>query len=157
MGATKWNGTTSEYLQPSRGICQGEPTSPYLFALCLDKLSYLISYVVDEGEWKAFKFRRQSHVVSYLIFADDLLLFGEATTNHMKCLINIIYQFYNTFGQQVNHKKTRIFFSRNVNRNVCDDLVQVYGFSETTFLGKYLGVPLTGRAPKKEDYRYIIN
>lgn len=23
-------------------------------------------------------------------------------------------------------------------------------------LGKYLGVPLTGRAPKKEDYQYII-
>lgn len=98
LGATKWNGTTSEYLQPGRGICQGDPTSPYLFVLCLDKLSYLISYVVDEGEWKAFKFRRQGHVVSYLIFAVDLPLFREATTNHMKSLINILYQFCNMFG-----------------------------------------------------------
>ncbi|PNX81608.1 ribonuclease H [Trifolium pratense] len=31
------------------------------------------------------------------------------------------------------------------------------GFSEATSLGKYLGVPLVGRAPKRSDYNYLIN
>ncbi|MCI19046.1 putative ribonuclease H protein, partial [Trifolium medium] len=31
------------------------------------------------------------------------------------------------------------------------------GFRETDQLGKYLGVPLTGRAPRREDFQYIID
>ncbi|KAI5438691.1 hypothetical protein KIW84_024426 [Lathyrus oleraceus] len=31
------------------------------------------------------------------------------------------------------------------------------GFGETTTLGKYLGVPLTRKEPRKEEYRYIID
>jgi hypothetical protein len=31
------------------------------------------------------------------------------------------------------------------------------GFIEATSLGKYLGVPLIGRAVKRSDYNYVIN
>jgi len=31
------------------------------------------------------------------------------------------------------------------------------GFRETNVLGKYLGVPVTGKAPKKDDYQYILD
>jgi hypothetical protein len=31
------------------------------------------------------------------------------------------------------------------------------GFNEATSFGKYLGVPLIGRAPKRSDYNYLIN
>jgi hypothetical protein len=36
-------------------------------------------------------------------------------------------------------------------------LIQASGFRETTQLGKYLGVPVTGRAPRRADYQYIID
>jgi ABC-type transporter lipoprotein component MlaA len=36
-------------------------------------------------------------------------------------------------------------------------LVQILGFRETMKLGKYLGVPVTGKAPHREDYQYIID
>ncbi|XP_050895582.1 uncharacterized protein LOC127102225 [Lathyrus oleraceus] len=66
-------------------------------------------------------------------------------------------KFCSMFGQQVSQEKTRIFFSRNASRCKRDQLVQVYGFCETSSLGKYLGVPLTRKASKKRDYLYIIN
>ena len=37
-----WNGTKSTEFKPSKGIRQGDMISPYLFVLCLDKLSCII-------------------------------------------------------------------------------------------------------------------
>lgn len=48
----KWNGSTSEYFCPNRGIRQGYHVSPYLFVLYLDKRSHLISQVVQDGNWR---------------------------------------------------------------------------------------------------------
>jgi hypothetical protein len=91
------------------------------------------------------------------MFADDLLLFGEATDIQINCVTRILTNFCRISGQEVSLEKTSIFFSRNVNRDTRSRLVQTSGFRETQCLGKYLEVPLTGRAPKKEDYRYIID
>jgi hypothetical protein len=51
----KWQGARAEYFRPQRGIRQGDPISPYLFVLCMDKLSHLISLAVEEGIWKTLR------------------------------------------------------------------------------------------------------
>jgi hypothetical protein len=96
-------------------------------------------------------------VVSHLIFADDLLLFGEATTKQMRCVMDVLNRFCNLSGQEVSQEKTSIIFSKGVQRGMRDKLLRLSGFRETTDLGKYLGVPLTGRAPKITDYQYLID
>jgi hypothetical protein len=46
----KWNGARTEFFRPQRGIRQGDPMSPYIFVLCMDKLSHLIIHAVNRGE-----------------------------------------------------------------------------------------------------------
>jgi hypothetical protein len=157
MTNVKWNGTRDEYFRPQRGIRQGDPISPYLFVLCMDKLSHLIMHAVNVGDWRGIKAGRNGPMVSHLMFADDLLLFGEASEKQMKCVMDILNRFCSLSGQEVSHEKTSILFSKNVNRGLKDRLLHLSGFRETYDLGKYLGVPLIGRAPKRADYQYLID
>jgi hypothetical protein len=83
----------------------------------MDKLSHLISHAVDEGRWKTMRAGRNGPLVSHLMFADDLLLFGEASTNQMKCVTDILSLFCRLSGQQVSQEKTSIIFSKNVDRS----------------------------------------
>jgi hypothetical protein len=149
----KWHGARADFFRSQRGIRQGDPISPYLFVLCMDKLSHLIMHAVNAGRWKTLRAGRNGPVVSHLMFADDLLLFGEATENQMDCVMNILTKFCSMSGQEASYEKTSILFSKNVSNK----LVQNSGFRETTHLGKYLGVPLTGNAPRRSDFQYIID
>jgi len=153
----KWNGAREDYFRPQRGIRQGEPISPYLFVLCMDKLSHMILHEVNQGKWKSIKVGRRGPEVSHLMFADDLLLFGEATEIQMQCATHILHQFCMLSGQRISNEKTNMFFSKNVSRGMREVLVQLSRFRKTHSLGKYLGVPLLGRAPRKEDFQYIID
>jgi len=153
----KWNGARTEYFRPQRGIRQGDLISPYLFVMCIDKLSHLISHAVETREWKALRAKRRGPIVSHLMFVDDMLIFSEATEVQMRCIISIVEKFCSLSGQEVSQEKTSIFFSKNTSRCVKDKLLQLSGYRESNSLEKYLGVPLLGKAPKTEDYNYIID
>jgi hypothetical protein len=153
----KWNGERAEYFHPQRGIRQGDPISPYLFVICMDKLSHLITQAVDEGKWRPMQAGRNGPRISHLMFADDLILFAEANVDQINVVLNVLNQFCHLSGQQVSHEKTSIMFSKNVCPNIKENLVMQSGFNEASSLGKYLGVPLVGRAPKLSDYNYLIN
>jgi hypothetical protein len=86
-----------------------------------------------------------------------LLLFAEANSTQMNVVLKILGQFCQLSGQQVSHEKTSIMFSKNVCSQLREELVLLSGFNETPSLGKYLGVPLVGRAPRRSDYNYLIN
>jgi hypothetical protein len=91
------------------------------------------------------------------MFADDLLLFGEANERHMQYVIDVLDRFCSMSGQEASIEKTSILFSRNVGRSMRSRLLQISGYKETTSFGKYLGVPLTGTTPKKHDFQYVLD
>lgn len=45
-----WNGVRLENFSPNRGLQQGDPMSPYLFVLCMERLSAMISQKVESGD-----------------------------------------------------------------------------------------------------------
>ena len=47
-----WNGETTSEFYPSRGIQQGDPISPYIFVLCIERLAQGINAKVNSGNWK---------------------------------------------------------------------------------------------------------
>lgn len=74
-----WNGELTDGITQSRGVRQGDPLSPYIFVLCLERLAHRIMKEVAAGAWKPLKASRHGPAVSYLFFADDLMLFVESS------------------------------------------------------------------------------
>ncbi|QHN83883.1 putative mitochondrial protein [Arachis hypogaea] len=70
----------SQSFNPSRGIRQGDLLSPYLFVICMDQLTHLIMEGVDNGSWNPMRAGRNGPQISHLMFADDLILFVEASS-----------------------------------------------------------------------------
>lgn len=61
-------------------------------------------------------------------------------------------------SQQVSiKKKTSMLFTRGVSTNMHRHLVDESGFREVHSLGKYIGVPLTERAPRIIDFDYHVD
>jgi hypothetical protein len=69
------NGECLEQFIPSRGICQGDPISPYLFLLAAEGLSCLLKSRNQSSVLNGIKVALSAPMVSHLLFADDNLLF----------------------------------------------------------------------------------
>ena len=61
-----WNGSNLETFTPTRRLHQGDPLSPYLFILCMEKLSLFINQKVGEGVWKPIHVSRGGQAITIL-------------------------------------------------------------------------------------------
>lgn len=69
------------------------------------------------------------------MFADDLLLFGEASEKHILNVMNTLRNFCEISGQEASMEKSSILFSVNVARVVRNKIVQIFGFKENLDFG----------------------
>lgn len=109
--AILWNGETLEEFSPRRGLRQGDPLSPYLFVLCMERQSALIRNKVEEGSWKGVRVARDTSPLSHLFFADDLILFGETNFNTCNSMMEVLKDFREMSGQSINFSKSKLFVS----------------------------------------------
>lgn len=112
--AILWNGKKLPTFSPTRGLRQGDPLSPYLFVLCMEKLSLTIQGEVTKGNWIPYKVPRNGPAVSHLLFADDVLLFTKAQGAQARLISSILETFGKASGLKVNVNKSRAFFSSGV-------------------------------------------
>ena len=84
-----WNGELSEEFRPTRGVRQEDPLSPYLFVLCMERLSQLIVKEVQDGRWKAIQLGKDGPPISHIFFADNLVLFAKASMDQVVLLEKI--------------------------------------------------------------------
>ncbi|WCJ39802.1 RNA-directed DNA polymerase (reverse transcriptase) [Euphorbia peplus] len=151
-----WNGRTLEQFVSSRGIRQGDSISPYIFVLCMDRLSHLINAEVDKGNWKPIKISQRGPLLSHLFFADDLILFAEASLDQISIIKSVLDTFCACSGQRTNLAKSSIYFSKNVDSELAKNLSAISGIPITDNLGMYLGMSIIHGRLNKTSFHHIL-
>lgn len=152
-----WNGESLPPFSPGRGLRQGDPLSPYLFILVMEKLAYMIQEKVNSGRWKPLKISRGGVTLSHLFFADDLMIFGEATSRQLDLIMNCLDTFANVSGLTMNLHKSKLFTSPGVPNGVANMLSRRCGIPRTSDLGLYLGAPMLHGRVTKDSHRFIVD
>lgn len=155
--AILWNGEQTEWIEPTRGIRQGDTISQYLFMLCIERLSHLINSLVNEGKWKGIRLSRNKLMLSHLFFADDMVLFSEASSDQVDVINQCLSLFFRCSGPKVSKEKSQFFFSHNMGDEKATFLANRAGIPATKDLGRYLGVPSIHKAVKANAFNGIID
>ncbi|KAK4282627.1 hypothetical protein QN277_013982 [Acacia crassicarpa] len=151
-----WNGGKTGEFEHSRGLRQGDPLSPYLFVLAMEKLSHIITTAVNGGIWKPIRVGSGGPKISHLVFADDLMVFMEAKEEQIYTLLKCLKLFEDMSGGKMSVEKTCMFFSKNTPAETMDRITQTSGFKRVKNMGRYLGAMMQHGRVSKTLYEGII-
>ncbi|KAK5777375.1 hypothetical protein PVK06_045342 [Gossypium arboreum] len=144
-----FNSVIGENFIPSRDFRQGGPLSPFLFLFCGEGLSSLMRLATEGNLLRGVKASRSEPQISHLLFANDCILFGEATERGANLLKRILHEYELGSDQCVNYTKSTFFFSSNMQEEEKMVITRVLGVRSSNDLERYLGLPnLVGRGKK---------
>jgi len=139
---------------PTRGIKQGDPLSPYLFVICMDRLSHIIADQVKAQYWKPMRAGRYGPQISHLLFVDDLLLSAEASIEQAHCIMHCLEHFCKASGQKFNSQKTKIF---NVDQHLKEEILNHASYTQVNNIGRYLGANISPGRTVRGKFNNIFN
>ncbi|KAK8993381.1 hypothetical protein V6N11_033482 [Hibiscus sabdariffa] len=110
-----------------RGLRQGDPLSPYLSLICAEGLSVILNDANGTRAVTRARIGRERLEVSHLFFADDSIIFCEASLGGDANLQAALMEYSISSGQQVNYDKSLIFFSGNVDIGLQNQIGRMLG------------------------------
>ncbi|XP_074364383.1 uncharacterized protein LOC141705239 [Apium graveolens] len=150
--SVKLNGIIHGYFKGTQGIRQGDPLSPYVFALCMQILSSLLNKVPPEFH---YHWRCKEMGLTHLFFADDVLFFSHGSQESVMHILNSINKFSTWSGLTPSINKSNSYLC-NCDSNFTnwfDTLLIPRG----TFPVRFLGVPLITTQLCVNDCMPLIN
>ncbi|KAL0290520.1 UNVERIFIED_CONTAM: hypothetical protein Sangu_2570500, partial [Sesamum angustifolium] len=99
---------------------------------------------------QVFLFRERLPQISHHLFADDTLIFCQASTEATSCIRDTLCLFKKALGLKVNMQKSVMVVSRNVDEERKWELAQIIRVVEVLKHEKYLGLPTIAGRSKRE-------
>jgi len=149
------NGTLVGYFKGRKCLRQGDPISPYMFVLAMEGLSLLLEEAASNS---LLSYHPKCSVIklTYLCFANDLLIFSTATLASIRCCIGALAEFEALSGLKANPSKSLVFLAR-VTPAAKHNLFELLHMLKRVLPMRYLGVPLISKRLSAADCDSLIS
>lgn len=107
------NGEPRGFISFSRGSKQRDPLLPYLFLLCVEGLLAVLCKAEENHSLDCILSSSRGVRISRLLFADDNLLFCQASVVECINLMNLLQQYEEASCPAINRQKISLFLSKN--------------------------------------------
>jgi hypothetical protein len=153
----RFNGVLSDTFQPTRGLRQGDPLSPYLFLFVADSLSKVMHKESVQRTIQGPRACRRAPEITHLLFADDSLLFFRAQEEQAVRVKVALERYRKANGQLINFDKCSILFNEKQDPTIIDRVKNQLNVNKVTFEAKYLGLPTPGGRLKADRFQSIVD
>ncbi|GKV44612.1 hypothetical protein SLEP1_g51776 [Rubroshorea leprosula] len=137
------NGSPTKQFSVSKGLRQGDPLSPFLFLIIAEGLNGLVSNATQKGLLEGVEVGSRGLKLSHLQFADDTILFGEATEKNVLAMKGILRAFEIVSGLKVSFNKSQLM-GICVQEEWLDRMAWLLCCKKGSMPFKYLGIPIGG-------------
>ncbi|KAG7581859.1 Reverse transcriptase zinc-binding domain [Arabidopsis suecica] len=150
-----FNGELVGFFQGKKGLRQGDPISSLLFVLAMDVLSKKLDKGVINQSFGPHPLCLVP-LITHLSFADDVLIFFDGKEDSLQGVMDILEEFKAESGLGVNKDKTALFLDGGcIQEN--SEMANRLGLLQGSLPVRYLGVPLTSKKMKEQDYQPLID
>lgn len=136
-----------------RGLRQGDPLAPFLFTIVVEGLSGLMREAEKHKRFNSVKVGHSQVEVSLVQYADDTMIFGEASLQNV--FLIIIRCFEVVSGLKVNFFKSK-FGSICVDQALVEDFAHLLNCTLLSLPFPYLGLPIGENPRNVATWRPII-
>ncbi|KAL5716607.1 hypothetical protein ACHQM5_009747 [Ranunculus cassubicifolius] len=150
------NGGPVGFFATGRGLKQGDPLSPILFAFAQDILSRALNQLFEENQVKYMVRRKGVNGPTHLMFADDVFLFANGQIKGIKVLYNLLKSYQKSSGQILNTDKCKTFLGC-MNTSQRNEIKAITGINEGVWPETYLGVPLFKGTPRRRHIQILVD
>ncbi|GKC54223.1 putative RNA-directed DNA polymerase, eukaryota, reverse transcriptase zinc-binding domain protein [Tanacetum coccineum] len=135
------NGSPTKEFELFKGLRQGDPLSPFLFILAMEGLHSLTYKAEELGLFTGASIGRDNMRVSHLMYADDVMFFGEWSWVNAQNLISMLHCFFLFSGLKINIDKSSVLgVGVSVEENA--HMARIIGCGVSNLPFKYLGIPV---------------
>jgi hypothetical protein len=149
-----FNGLFRDSLPLSRGVRQGCPLAPLLFALVSQPLMAIPKEQLSTGEIQGIQIGGQKQLL-YQIFADNTGIFFEATQHNFNQIMRGLNYFEQISGALLNLEKCKLIQLNRGPQPVWFDLSGCLVASDREVL-KYLGCPFGKNVSSHQELEFIL-